>query len=208
MKKVSETLKEEREKKGFTLLEIAKATKIKKGFLEAIEEGRLNDLPSESYALGFIKNYAEYLLLSPDKITALFRREYKREHQEILPGFRQDNKKFPQKNFLSSKSLLIILSLLVFFVYMFYQFSPLFFSPYLAISRPKNGEEFSDSVISVLGKTDPYAMLVIDGDEVTIGLDGSFKKSLFAFPGEKKISVVVKNRFGRETRQIITVKVK
>ena len=62
MRRVSDLLKEKREEKKLTLKEIEGETKIKKEFLELIEEGNFQALPSESYALGFVKNYAKYLL--------------------------------------------------------------------------------------------------------------------------------------------------
>ena len=75
MRRVSDILREEREKKNLSLEYIEKTTKIRVEYLKAIEEGRFHTLPSESYALGFVKNYASFLGLSRARIVALFRRE-------------------------------------------------------------------------------------------------------------------------------------
>lgn len=55
-----EKLKGEREKKGLTLDDASKALKIRKVYLQAIEEGNLGILPPV-FMRGFIRTYAEFL---------------------------------------------------------------------------------------------------------------------------------------------------
>ncbi|MFC4766372.1 helix-turn-helix domain-containing protein [Effusibacillus consociatus] len=59
MKELGSILRTARESKGLTLDEIQERTKIRKRYLEAIEEGELSILPGLVYARGFIRNYAE-----------------------------------------------------------------------------------------------------------------------------------------------------
>lgn len=61
MKELGRILKTTRESKGLTLDEIQERTKIRKRYLQAIEDGDLAILPGLVYARGFIKNYAEQL---------------------------------------------------------------------------------------------------------------------------------------------------
>lgn len=61
MKELGRVLKTARESKNLTLDEIQERTKIRKRYLQAIEEGDLSILPGLVYARGFIKNYAEIL---------------------------------------------------------------------------------------------------------------------------------------------------
>jgi cytoskeleton protein RodZ len=65
-------LKEEREKQGFSLEDIQQKTKISISSLEAIEEGRVNELPHPVYTKGFIKNYAQCLGLNADEVAGTF----------------------------------------------------------------------------------------------------------------------------------------
>lgn len=206
MRKVSDYLREERERKGLTLDDVEKATKIKKNYLTIIEEGKFRSLPSESYALGFIKTYASFLDLPTQKIAAFFRREYEEESQEIIPEFRKKQHRF-NKNFFSPQVFFV--ALVTFFVggYIFFQYSSLLFGPKLDVTSPKNGDVISENVIEVKGKTDEYATVVIDNEEAYVNLDGSFKKSIYAFSGDKKITIVAKNRFGKETKEVVTVEV-
>jgi len=55
------TLKEMRLALKRDLDDIAEELRIRRGYLEAIEEGRFSDLPGATYALGFVKAYAETL---------------------------------------------------------------------------------------------------------------------------------------------------
>lgn len=63
MKELGRILQTTRESKHMTLDEIQERTKIRKRYLQAIEEGDLSILPGLVYARGFIKSYAEQLEL-------------------------------------------------------------------------------------------------------------------------------------------------
>jgi cytoskeletal protein RodZ len=208
MRKVSDILREKREEKNLSLAQVSNDTKIKKEFLVAIEENRFYSLPSESYALGFVKNYAKYLGISASTIVPLFRREYKSSKIQVVPRFWKSQAKFNRKFFLNSKSFLFLLSLLLIFIYIFFQYNSIIFPPGLSVSKPKNNQEIQGNAVEIVGKTDPYATIYIDGDEAYVDLSGNFRKSIFVFSGDKKIEIVAKNRFGRETRREINIKVK
>lgn len=208
MRKASEMLREAREERGLSLAEVARETKIKMEFLEEIERGNFSKLPSESYALGFVKNYAKYLGLPLQNIVPVFRREYSaRKRISIIPEFRRTQHKFNRKFIFSPRGLVLITAGLIVAGYILFQYSSLIFAPALNVVTPKNGESISGNVVEVRGKTDPYATVLINQDEVYVGLDGTFKKSIYEFSGEAKITVVAKNRFGHESRKIINVKV-
>ena len=70
---VSATLRRHRKQLGQDLKTVAEALRIRYVYLEAIEQGRYDALPGPTYALGFIKTYAEYLNLDEDEIVQRFR---------------------------------------------------------------------------------------------------------------------------------------
>jgi cytoskeleton protein RodZ len=70
---VSERLRAARQARGLDFFRIERDTKIRIRFLEAIEDGRFDDLPGEIYARGFIRNYASYLGLDPESIESQWR---------------------------------------------------------------------------------------------------------------------------------------
>lgn len=60
---------------GWTLPDVAQTLRIRLPYLEAIEDGRLNDMPGNAYAVGFIRTYAASLGLDPAEIARRFRAE-------------------------------------------------------------------------------------------------------------------------------------
>jgi cytoskeleton protein RodZ len=60
---------------GVTLADAAETLNIRRPYLHAIEEGRYGDLPGPTYALGFVRGYAEYLGLDGNEVTRRFRAE-------------------------------------------------------------------------------------------------------------------------------------
>lgn len=66
-------LQRERERLGKTLADAALETGINAKYLNALEYGELGELPSRSYALGYVRVYAEYLGLDPDPMVEHYR---------------------------------------------------------------------------------------------------------------------------------------
>ena len=73
--RVGAELRAARLRLGWTLEEVANGLRIRLPFLEAIEEGRIGDLPGSAYAVGFVRTYANSLGLDPDEIARRFRAE-------------------------------------------------------------------------------------------------------------------------------------
>jgi len=72
-KTVGQVLRQERENKDYSLEEISAAINIRVPLLAAIEEDNMDALPGMTYALGFVRSYAEYLDLDPDRASQLFK---------------------------------------------------------------------------------------------------------------------------------------
>lgn len=69
MEAIGEVLRNAREAKKLTIKEISKDTNINPVYLTALEEENFDKLPGETYVVGFLKNYAEYLKLDADEIV-------------------------------------------------------------------------------------------------------------------------------------------
>jgi len=72
---VGELLQERREDLGLDLDEVAAALKIKPTYLVALEQSRAHDLPGATYAIGFVRAYADFLGLDPEQVLARFKSE-------------------------------------------------------------------------------------------------------------------------------------
>ena len=68
-------LREAREGLGLDLRQIASVLNIRYVYLEAIEQGRFDDLPGATYALGFVRAYATQLGLDSDIVIERFKDE-------------------------------------------------------------------------------------------------------------------------------------
>lgn len=73
--RVGADLRAARERLGWTLPSIAGHLRIRLPFLEAIEDGRISDLPGNAYAMGFVRAYAQTLGLDQDEVARRFRAE-------------------------------------------------------------------------------------------------------------------------------------
>jgi hypothetical protein len=60
--KLGEQLRELREAQGLSYDDVAKSTRVRPHMLQAIEEGRIEEVAAPIYARGFVKTYCEYLL--------------------------------------------------------------------------------------------------------------------------------------------------
>lgn len=64
-----------RQRLGWELSALAARLRIRQSYLEAIEEGRIDDLPGNAYAVGFLRTYAAAIGLDADEIARRFRAE-------------------------------------------------------------------------------------------------------------------------------------
>lgn len=181
MRTVGQVLKEEREKKFYTLDEIEKATKIRKELLEALEKGHNQKLPPQTFVQGFIKNYGKFLNLDTEKLLAIYRREFSdiKNPPRILESFSNpvDKKGFritPAK-FLGT----VILSLVViFFVYLWFEYRFLVGAPFLEIVNPQDQQTVNSDVIIISGRADPEAKVYINNQEIQLDQSGKFSQEI------------------------------
>ncbi|HEX7057877.1 MAG TPA: RodZ domain-containing protein [Bacilli bacterium] len=82
MSDLGNLLRKARLEKGITLDELQEMTKIRKRYLEAIEEGQFSVLPGNFYARAFVKSYAEAVELNVDEVLRLLSGEIPAPQQE------------------------------------------------------------------------------------------------------------------------------
>lgn len=209
MIKLGPLLRQQRLKKKLTIGEVAKETKIKESFLEALEKGNYERLPSPAYAKGFVSNYATFLGLPKGETVALFRREFdEKKAYKVLPDSLTKREPLPLKRSRLRQSLIIIVVILILSLgYLLFQYRAAFLAPSLSISEPKQGASVHEEVI-IKGKTDPEATVTVNKKPVSLKNDGSFSKQLLLFPGKETITITAQNRFGKEAtiERQVTVK--
>lgn len=211
MRTVGEVLKEEREKKFYTLDEVEKTTKIRKELLEALEGGQYQKLPPPTFVQGFIKNYGKFLGLNTEKLLAIFRREFSegKNPPRIMESFANplDKKRFkitPTKVLISMVLVLII----TFFVYLWFQYRFLVGSPFLEVTAP--ADQFSTSLeeIAVSGRTDPEVRVSINNQEIQVDQNGKFSQPIKLSESVNTVVVTAVSNSGKQTTVQRTVFVK
>ncbi|MBN9559373.1 MAG: DUF4115 domain-containing protein [Alphaproteobacteria bacterium] len=71
--RVGADLRAARERLGWDLPAVATWLRIRQSYLEALEAGRVADLPAAAYALGFLRTYAAALGLDADELARRFK---------------------------------------------------------------------------------------------------------------------------------------
>jgi hypothetical protein len=75
MPTVGEILSTERRRQGKQITDVVEGTKIRSRLLDALEQGRYDDLPSPAYVKGYIQSYARYLEIPAGPLLDQFRIE-------------------------------------------------------------------------------------------------------------------------------------
>ena len=73
MESIGQKLISSRESLGYSIEQIARETNIAKSYLIALESEDFESFPGETYLLGFLRNYSEYLGLNPEDMITLYR---------------------------------------------------------------------------------------------------------------------------------------
>lgn len=208
MRTIGQVLKQEREKKFYTLDEIEKATKIRKELLEALEAGQYKKLPPQTFVQGFIKNYGKFLGLNTEKLLAIYRREFAegKNPPRILESFKNplDQSKFkitPAKAIVTLVLSLIIL----FFVYLWFEYRFLVGAPFLEVSQPIDQQSISTPTITVLGRTDPEDRVMINDQEIQVDSTGKFSQDIKLSDSVNNIVVTAISKSGSVTKVKKTV---
>lgn len=203
MRTVGQILKEEREKKFYTLDEIEKVTKIRKELLIALEEGQYQKLPPSTFVQGFIKSYGKFLGLKTENLLAVFRREFS-EHKHpprILDALSNppEEKKFR----LTPKRVLVsvVLSLIiVFFIYLWFEYRFLVGAPMLEVDQPPDQFNTNLSEVTVSGRTDSEAKVTINNQEITVDQNGRFSQSLRLSENVNNIVISATSKSGKQNQ--------
>ena len=83
MKDIGNFLRERRETKGISLIEVEKDLKIRKKYLQALEEGDIDVIPGKTYFIGYLRNYSKYLGIDEENINQIIQTYNNLEKQKV-----------------------------------------------------------------------------------------------------------------------------
>ncbi len=81
-KEVGQILKKRRTDLNLSLKEIENSTSIRLGYLEAIEEGNTENLLTEVYMIGFLKQYGSFLGMDMEELTQRYPEVFKSKGEQ------------------------------------------------------------------------------------------------------------------------------
>ena len=81
-------------------------------------------------------------------------------------------------------------------------------APPLTLSKPKNGDTIDGPTLTVEGKAEPGAIVLVNDRSVFVGPDGSFSDSVTVPLGALAVTVIARDRAGNETKAQLAVTVK
>jgi cytoskeletal protein RodZ len=197
MKTIGNILKDARVSKSYSLYHVEDVTKIKAGFIDAIEKEKWEDLPTFPTVLGFVKSLAGTLSVDEKFATAVLKRDYPPKKLRIAP------KPDVGKKFVWSPKLTFTLGvsaiLLTLFGYLIFQYIHFISPPRLSVDSPKESQVVMGSSVAVFGSTDTDAKITVNNQPVLISDDGKFSVSLDVVKTTREIVVSASSRSGKVT---------
>jgi len=110
-KRVGQILREAREEKKLSVKDVSKDTNIAMKYIIALETEDYSQFPAETFALGFLKNYATYLKLDNAMLMNLYRGEQIEESQAPLEELTKPTSTFyfDKNQIITAASILLLI---------------------------------------------------------------------------------------------------
>ncbi len=106
-------LKAAREFRGLTTQDVADATRIRQSYIEAIEDMRLDDLPSRPFTIGYVRAYAGLLGLDAEAAVARFKTDSPDEGAELRAPIGVRRERDPRLALIFAGGLLVVGAILL-----------------------------------------------------------------------------------------------
>lgn len=201
---LGERLRKVRRGKNWTIAQAAKETRVAPHYIKALEEARYDDIPGEIYVKNFIRAYSARLGLDRKETLALYLKERHIMRDKKFRSFLHEigSQSFPHSllnpAFLKVAAICFVVSVVLsYLVINVYQtVAP----PQLLIFQPKDNLETAALSLTVSGKSDPEAEIVINGESVIVGKDGEFEETVRLTDGLNLILISAKRKHGMERK--------
>jgi len=210
---LGERLKKLRSERRISLFEVSKHTKIQIKYLEYLEEGKYDKLPADVYVKGFLKNYAEFLIIDSGVLIRLYEKEkeIKKNLEKQKNGGKKPKQSKPLKisSFVLTPKIITISAIALLtlggFFYLYKEVGSFASLPRLVVTSPEQNASVSGNSVLVEGITEKDARLYINDQPILVNDDGKFRENLTLQSGTNFIKILAVNRFEKEASQAITV---
>ncbi len=198
-KNLGEELRRLRRQKILSLDMVAKATKITRACLRAMEEGAWQDLPAPVYTRNFLRSYAQYLGADVPYVLSRFQKEraccdFLGKCQIPLQRIRRNHLFVPTRILRFSALGVIFLALLG---YLGWQVRGVIEPPKIVVFAPTNGMNALVATVEVTGQTEKAAQLFVNHQPVLPDTTGAFNTNITLERGLNVIEIEGKKRYSR-----------
>jgi hypothetical protein len=191
-------LRQIRDQLNFDLKTVSILTQIKPQYLESLESGKWEELPSDVYIRGFVKSLAHVYNLPEDALIE----QYEKEHG-FTPNARPQRVQTKRKINFTPRTIIVLVSLGVGLLaagYVANQIRSVLAPPVLELNEPGSDLTIQGNSLVIAGRAEIGADVTINDQIVLMDKNGQFNESLILSAGLNTIEVVAKNKFDRESR--------
>lgn len=195
---LGDRLKTIRQRRGLSLQEVSRETRIQGRYLGALEGGNYEELP-KGFVERYLRQYARLLRVNEEKALAWFRVE--------TLSFRSETPTTPASAPVETKPPLVIpflvrkvglfLLLAMFVTYLGNEIYGVLAPPLLTIQSPSEDWMTSEHRVTIAGKTAPESLVMMNGQEVAIDEQGQFNQELALSDGVNVIRIEARKDQGR-----------
>lgn len=110
---IGSALRAAREFRGLNLQDVADATRIRQGYIEALEDLRLDELPSRPFTIGYVKSYAKLLGLDGDAAVARFKLDVPDDSEPLRAPVGVRHERDPRLGLILAAGVLIVAAIVL-----------------------------------------------------------------------------------------------
>ncbi len=205
---IAEQLRRTRQSKEIKLEEVSKRLKIKTAYLDALEKGRYDLLPTGVYGRNFLREYAGFLGLDSKQLLQQYYREVRITPVEEGQFF--DRQVISKRYLLALPQLfrnaIIGILIVACLVYLGFLLKRIFEPPFLALSFPPDNYTTSEVQLVIQGQSEPETEITINGQHVLADNEGKFEREIYLQTGINAITVISEKKYSRPaivTKQVL-----
>ena len=207
---LGEKLKTLRKDRRLRTQDLSRKINVKVAYIEALEDGQYDNLPTRVYAKGFVRSYAQFFGVPEKVLLDLFDREYGVYQNIYHKDIEEEVNKLPKVPRLVFTPRIAI-AIAGFFVlsavglYLYFSIDSFVSSPWIVIDAPLHSSTVQEDKIIVKGKTRSNSRVFINEQQIFVSSDGVFENEINLTQGINVINVRSINKFDKESTEEITV---
>ena len=203
MESIGQKLTTSREALGLTIEQIARETNIAKSYLTALEAEDFEAFPGETYLLGFLRNYSDFLNLDPEEMVNLYKNMKIQEQPAPIEELLDTRKPLSPVGIVVIIAVVVIALAAGFYFYIYPNYlqdrmsRPARVSEEVQASAPENAKtrnirntyEFTDEVIEKSFSKNDAVLVDVNNEKYQLYIADINEKAVFEYPrGEVTMS--------------------